>query len=486
MLKKKFSNTNEIPGHLYSLIPDVEDAWKEMRQQLQNELPEEKPVISSSGNKHGNRRKKYTVLLLLLFTVSWVVFNWVTQQKQGSKQRHSVQEATVQHSEPAQDIPRTDNTPRNKMMPADTSEAGNNTGHTIQEKIVNDGAEISTASEKTTNRHKANRAINNLYNPLFEKTTISNRGNNSRKVKGSSKNSFARVRIISKKKEKFNASEGTAGNSSNTIFDIIKNDKREIIQSGTDSANSAVKKVNANTQSYSDSMLTTDNDLPKKGEKEKYILTGGLQWSLQLPLYNSGSYFTGSNTNTQLYRIILPGAWIAVQADRFSVTAEANPFFNNLLPSKPFGRFSAASIFPDTIVLKEETKTVKKLFGISGGLSGNYNIAGKWWAGGGVHVYWWKNAIVHSVIQEERRAVNGSGKTITSYTSTSPLQDKDWEYFRKSEFILATQLQYRWGNWQTDLRFTIPMLPLSVKEGPGNHLRGELVFKWQLLNNNKK
>ena len=214
--------------------------------------------------------------------------------------------------------------------------------------------------------------------------------------------------------------------------------------------------------------------------QNKPVISAGMQWNFQLPVYGAKNYFKGSSARSQPYTILLPGAWISIQTERRSLSAELDPFYSNLLPARSFGTFTNYASLPDTIVITTETKTLRKTFGIHFAINYDMNISGNWWAGGGIHAYWLQKGIASGSGTEERRSISNGGIVSTSFDRTYVLSKPEWENFDRFQFWLYAQVFYARKKMQTGIRIGMPFNSIAKQQGQKNPLRTEMIFRLPL------
>ena len=217
-----------------------------------------------------------------------------------------------------------------------------------------------------------------------------------------------------------------------------------------------------------------------------FVAEAGLQWNMQLPFANSSSFFTGPGTQSQPYRILLPGAWISWHSEKSLLGVQVNPFTSLLVPSKPFNTVVANSTSSDTAITKTETKTLKKLFGVSAVLSYNYNVTGNWWFGGNMQATWWRSGIATSNIKTSRQSLSSSFNPINTQSTTRyKLSKPDWENFSTFQMQLNLEILYRKKTWIAGFNAGLPIMPIAKITGPLNPFYAALFFRVRLWEDKK-
>lgn len=217
-----------------------------------------------------------------------------------------------------------------------------------------------------------------------------------------------------------------------------------------------------------------------------FVAEAGLQWNMQLPFANSSCFFSGPGTQSQPYRILLPGAWISWHSEKSLLGVQVNPFTSLLVPSKPFNTVVANSTSSDTAITKTETKTLKKLFGVSAVLSYNYNVTGNWWFGGNMQATWWRSGIATSNIKTSRQSLSSSFNPINTQSTTRyKLSKPDWENFSTFQMQLNLEILYRKKTWIAGFNAGLPIMPIAKIKGPLNPFYAALFFRVRLWEDKK-
>jgi hypothetical protein len=227
-------------------------------------------------------------------------------------------------------------------------------------------------------------------------------------------------------------------------------------------------------------------NLETPGDDSRWKWMAGLSWTLQLPTTSGKGYFTGPDTKSQPYRLIIPGVYFQAQYEKHQMSAELNPFLSNMVPSKPFRANSETEVFPDTTVVKEQSRSLRKLFGASLGFGYANNVAGRWWLGGHVQFAWWRKAIATSAGDIKKYPSNGSPPVVLPFSETYRLEN-EWSNFSRNQLLLSGDAFYGAKKWQAGIRIGYGFTPLAKNEGPSHPLRLELMYRLRLFDfNNEK
>lgn len=123
---------------------------------------------------------------------------------------------------------------------------------------------------------------------------------------------------------------------------------------------------------------------PDSNHKKDVWGQAGLQWNVPITSNAHNYYAKGPNGRDQLYRLLLPGAWISLNKNKQRVIATVNPFFTAPSSEKIY----------DSIRLFN--RQMIKMFGFQAGLQYGYQVSWHWWVGGGVDASWWKKGLVYA------------------------------------------------------------------------------------------
>jgi hypothetical protein len=226
----------------------------------------------------------------------------------------------------------------------------------------------------------------------------------------------------------------------------------------------------------SNAVHSIDSLQNKEEENEEQLLVqAGLQWNLRIPVAGTSNYFTSPSGDDQAWRILLPGAWVSIKADKNILMAEVNPFAAASFNPKPFYNNKELT---DSLSILETFKSITKVFGVSGAISFQHNITSNWWAGAGLQANFWRKGVAVLIVNEHNGATNISSSTSKLYV----LSKDDWQYFSKMQLYPHLQLMYRTKSYQAGLRTGITFTSLAQDAGAKNLVFTELVFRLPLIN----
>lgn len=116
--------------------------------------------------------------------------------------------------------------------------------------------------------------------------------------------------------------------------------------------------------------------------KKDVLVQAGLGWNVPVTANEHNYYAKGPDGSNQLYRLLLPGAWISLNKNKQRLIAAVNPFFT-----------APASEKVDDSIRIFDKQTIKT-FGFQAGIQYGYQVTRHWWVGGGMDANWWKKGLV--------------------------------------------------------------------------------------------
>lgn len=269
------------------------------------------------------------------------------------------------------------------------------------------------------------------------------------------------------------ASKKMPFNDTTTVVDITKNTAALLTESKAKSNNTYTHKNNTIAGNKVDSLPQVAKPVEKNTEAA-LELHAGLQWAVQLPLSATEHYFAGPGGPEQPFRLLLPSAWFSIQANKYLLLAEVNPFATTVYKPRPF-MVTTSQGNAQTIIT--QTQTLSKLFGVSTTIRGSYNAAGNWWVGGGLQAYFWaKGVTTNSYITDS----SGIKKY---YTTIGTVNNEGWQHLFKFNVRADAELLYKKNKWQAGLRTGVFVMPVaSNNNGPKNLFVVEIFYRFSLLN----
>lgn len=115
----------------------------------------------------------------------------------------------------------------------------------------------------------------------------------------------------------------------------------------------------------------------------------GLQWKATIPLNGSKKYFTGTNTRSEPYNLLIPGIWLSTTVNyRHELMLLVKPaewyFYDKNVYRRDTTRSIDNSDSAPKIIIRRKTATILKTGGWYGSLQYNYHINESWMVGAGI------------------------------------------------------------------------------------------------------
>lgn len=452
-------------------VPSTDMGWEAMRKRLDDEMPEAAAIVTKKdAQPHTTNKLTRLLLLLLLFLVTGFVAVMMSKNKSGK----GINPSTIPEKYSANGKPKQDDKLNEENKPVGTIKNNGNAAEPGKKITRHDLSTVEPANKVTTNPARFNKVLpgNKDHTPgLTAAKKVKTTNNRNAFVKNkTSKTGKGKLNTKNQNHDTLLAdNKHIAGNRTITSDSVVQ---KKISSSGT------IAKFKTNGEKKLDSIAT---DTPVPTSNSGWKLDGGGYWNLQVPTAATSSYFLGSNARSQLYRVILPGAWVQAQNEKHLVTFEVNAFASNLIPAKAFRTFTTYENIPDTTIVTVQTRTLRKVFGLSAGLGYGQNISGNWWLGSHLQSFWWRKAVAASNGEIQKYPANGSPAVIIPVKENYTIND-EWSYFSNLQFYLNAEGIYREAKWQAGLRMGMAITPLAKNDGPSRSLRLELLYRLKLFN----
>lgn len=536
---KQFSEGDELPVN----IPNADYAWSDMLGKLDTGMPEAAGVATASKSLR-NLWKWFAGLALLSF-VSWVVLTQlpakndknITSSTNTAKESNSSNNNSVNgESNNSSD---SNNQSDNKTAESNSNVAGNREAD-VQSRSANAAEKpiseqsISNADQKTALSDNSNSKVNKESNTTgkaiddtHSTTTNETAKRNNSLVKEdkaiTGKGDKKDVVVVAGKVTKKKSNSGKAGRS-NTDEDFLtgrklansskeKNGTSSLSKQTTEKKTNAIKENEKAAIDLRNTFVNADNSdaaivnhklpstlpddptagsplrqtVPASPAKARINIQGGLQWNFQSPSGGNGTYFYNEKGKSEPLRAFYPGAWLSFQHNKSLYTIEVSPFFTTALPAKPYSSETMRYTIGDTNFTNTESRTLRKLFGISAAIGYAHNITGNWWAGGSLRSNWWQKGAATSTIDLLKQSDSGTFTDIKSTSSrTLFLNDSSWSAFSKMQFVMNADIFYRRNAWQAGLQVGLPINALTKRNGPRNPLYAAIVLRLAIPPRNGK
>jgi hypothetical protein len=204
-------------------------------------------------------------------------------------------------------------------------------------------------------------------------------------------------------------------------------------------------------------------------------LNFGLQWILNLPVYGTKNYFTGTNGRNQAYNMLIPALWVGNSwQDKHEIMLRVRPvleyFAGNKVLTDSTGRGG-----PSDSSLVRKTMTLIKTSGVAAGLQYNYNIDDQWSVGAGLEYH-----LQFSALVDQRTIRLPTGALLSESTASIKRSSPDWQYLKSSFIAGWFELAFQLHKFQTGAEIMMPVS--NPAASPGKEIRslnGQLFLRWR-------
>jgi len=446
-------------------LPPREAAWDDMRRRLDSEMPlSALPLPGSVINVDDNFLSGITSLFGLLLISTVALF--VTGYESGKNNKGDVRSNTLAlHTLPRVQLKRNAIAKENyPTLPPGASvvkgQHGDNAG--LQQRISAEYAGTKHNNKKIYGGKGRNIAKNRRKGAALTKVSSVAKDRQKQIVSIEDKSKTGLQSTVSTFNNATNDNvsqhKQTQGPVTDATAKQLKKDAIAKRQNGLNNADSAISQQEA-----------------KKDDTQWQL---GLSWKAQVPLSSTRHYFAGGNGSSQPYRILFPGIWMSIKADKALFEAELNPFASTVYNPKPFLDDVVQGRGQSVITT---TQLLNKLFGVSLAARYSYYVRGNWYLGGGLQAVW-----VQKGVETFNNRVDNNGNT-TYYKTFGPMNDTGRANIAKFKIRLDAQLLYMTKQWGGGLRTGVYFTPVVKTVGDvKNPLETELFFRWRLWHNKSK
>lgn len=224
--------------------------------------------------------------------------------------------------------------------------------------------------------------------------------------------------------------------------------------------------------------VQTDRSLPgvlfpsplrsESARKNAFGVEGGVQWNIPVPFAGYNYYLKGTDGKDQIYRLLLPGVWLAVNKNRQRIIATVNPFVSAPMPVKDFG----TGMVPvnDSMQVYAHKRMIK-MFGYQAGVQYAYRITDRWWLGSGIDGNWWRKGLMLV-------------KPVDSFSFIKPflytVNSKTEEKITNFQLSANIAMGYQYKDWEAVMQISTPFN--KTIEGISSPVWLRLGVRWRLMN----
>jgi hypothetical protein len=230
--------------------------------------------------------------------------------------------------------------------------------------------------------------------------------------------------------------------------------------------------------------VTQPGNSSYNGKKTDLRWQFGLQWKAALPLYGSQYYFTGTNTRSEPYNLLIPGIWLSVLSNvKHEVMLMVKPaewyFYNKKAFHSDSGFLYRNH---DTIPVTTSTRLIKTS-GLYGSLQYNYHINEKWIVGAGIGYHLRGRSLLN---QQIYRLFSGIQALDTLYSLKN---DTTTNRYLASSFVSGkVEIAYRVGALDMGATLLLPLTaPFTEKSrNKSRPLNLQIFLRWRIKRNNEE
>lgn len=203
-------------------------------------------------------------------------------------------------------------------------------------------------------------------------------------------------------------------------------------------------------------------------------LNFGLQWQVNLPVYGTKNYFTGTNGNKQVYNILIPGLWVSRSwNDKHQLLLQVVPVLEYFAGNKvltdssgPGGPVDSSSIQKNRVLIKTS--------GAGAELQYNYYIDDKWSVGVGLEYH-----LQFSALVGYKTIKRSTGVVLADSVAGVNKSSADWQFMKPSFMAGSVGLAFRLIKFQVGAVMVLPVTRLASSPGAKiRPLNGLLFFRW--------
>lgn len=183
----------------------------------------------------------------------------------------------------------------------------------------------------------------------------------------------------------------------------------------------------------------------------------GLQWKATLPFNGGKNYFTGTNTRSEPYNLLIPGIWLSTTVNyRHELMLQVKPaewyFYDKNVYRRDTTRSIDNSDSAPKIIIRRKTTTLIKTGGWYGSLQYNYHINENWMVGAGVGYHLRAGALAN---QQTFKNLSDSLFAESLYSMEKGAETD--KYLTSSFFTGKVEAAYRFNAWDVGATLLMPL-----------------------------
>lgn len=183
----------------------------------------------------------------------------------------------------------------------------------------------------------------------------------------------------------------------------------------------------------------------------------GLQWKATLPFNGSKNYFTGTNSRSEPYNLLIPGIWLSTTVNyRHELMLLVKPaewyFYDKNIFRRDTTRFIDNSDSAPKIIIRRKTTTLIKTGGWYGSLQYNYHINENWMVGAGVGYHLRAGALAN------QQTFKNLSDSLFADTLYSMEKGAETDKYLTSSFITGkVEVAYHFSAWDVGATLLMPL-----------------------------
>jgi hypothetical protein len=205
----------------------------------------------------------------------------------------------------------------------------------------------------------------------------------------------------------------------------------------------------------------------------------GLQWKSAVPLYGTKYYFTGTNTRSEPYNVLIPGIWFStISGGKHELMLMVKPaewyYYNNkqvgIDSGYRMGRLGRARVYRHI--------TLVKTGNLYAGLQYNYHINDHWIAGAGIEYHFMGKNLVY----QQTYATDTFGLVSDSLYNAKISDTIAGKFFRSSFITAKAEVAYSFGSIDLGATLLMPLTtPLTGKStNKSRPLNVQIFVRWKI------
>lgn len=204
----------------------------------------------------------------------------------------------------------------------------------------------------------------------------------------------------------------------------------------------------------------------------------GLQWNTNLPSKDYGRFFTGTTQSNTFYTLLIPGIWIGKNLNNGSMLMlKVNPYNQYFGNNQKID--SSSTIKSDTsgnVTKNIHHLNLSKTSGMSAGLQYVHPFTSKWSVGMGAQIYWQNKALLNAQTINSR-----DGKVLSDSLIRIGKTSENWKLLQPYFIAGNIEVLYSWQKLQFGAGLIIPVTSMTnAPENKNRPINGQLLIRWKI------